>query len=63
MYKGYKTIIKDKNQESNNLIYNKLTKCSKCNKYNTIIYSPAYSNIIQCYFCGNPYYIIKDGSK
>ncbi len=60
MYKGYKNIIKDKSQESNNLIYNKLTKCSKCNKYNAIVYSPSYSNIIQCYFCRNPCYIIKE---
>lgn len=59
MYKGYKNIIKDKNTE-NNL---KLTKCSKCNKYNTIVYSPAYNNVIQCYFCGNPCYIIKSGTK
>ena len=57
MYKGYKNIIKDKNPE-NNL---KLSKCSKCNKYNTVIYSPNINNnVIQCYFCGNPCYIIKD---
>lgn len=60
MYKGYKNIIKDKSQQNNNL---KLTKCSKCNKYNTIVYSPAYNNVIQCYFCGNPCYIIKDQIK
>jgi hypothetical protein len=60
MYKGYKNIIKEKSQE-NKLLSNKLTKCPKCNKYNTVVYSPNINNnVIQCYFCGNPCYIIKD---
>ena len=40
-------------------IYPKVVKCTKCKKYNSVIASPEFQNISNCYFCGNPYYIIR----
>lgn len=55
MYKGYKNILYYKNPGNNNLISNKLTKCSRCNKFNSVTYfSPCKNNIIYCIYCGNP---------
>ena len=36
-----------------------ISQCSKCKKYNSINISPEIKNISNCYFCRNPYYIIK----
>jgi len=60
MYKGYKNILYYKNSENNTLqSNNKLTKCSKCNKFNSITISPAQNNIIYCVYCGNSIQIYK----
>jgi hypothetical protein len=40
---------------NNNL---KIIKCSKCKKFNSIVVSPEIKNTNNCYFCGNPFYII-----
>jgi|LakMenEpi03Aug12_release.lakeMendotaPanAssembly.Ray.scaffolds.fasta_scaffold497994_2 hypothetical protein len=42
-----------------NLIYPQVVKCTKCKKKNSVEVSPEIKNISNCYFCGNPYYIIK----
>uniref|UniRef100_A0A6C0IU80 Uncharacterized protein n=1 Tax=viral metagenome TaxID=1070528 RepID=A0A6C0IU80_9ZZZZ len=58
MYKGYKNILYYKNPE--NIISNKLTKCSKCNKFNSIIVEPINTmNYYYCVYCCNPIQISK----
>lgn len=52
MYKGYKNILYYKNPENNNIVSNKLTKCSKCKKLNPII--DTQNKVISCVYCGNP---------
>ena len=42
-----------------NPIYPQVVKCTKCKKNNSVEVSPEIKNISNCYFCGNPYYIIK----
>jgi len=59
MYKGYKNILYYKNPENKIMSANKLTNCSKCNKFNSITISPAQNNIIYCVYCGNPIQIYK----
>jgi hypothetical protein len=55
MFKGYK----NKNNKSIiDLAY--VNKCSRCLKLNPTLYSPAFNNIQNCLFCGNPFYIIKE---
>lgn len=58
MYKGYKNILYYKNPENNNIISNKLTKCSKCTNFNSIISSDSKNNIIYCIYCANPIQIV-----
>lgn len=60
MYKGYKSKLFYKDNTNNSvggLLY--INKCSKCNKLNKWLHSPALNNIQMCLYCGNPYYIIK----
>jgi len=70
MYKGYKgrlmelnkSLIVDKSLKEKNKLVSSLahiTKCSKCQKLNPSLHSPAFNNIQNCLFCGNPFYIIK----
>jgi hypothetical protein len=64
MYKGYrnrllgidKTVSKQ-HQKVTSLDY--INKCSKCQRLNPILHSPAITNVQNCLFCGNPFYIIK----
>lgn len=57
MFKGYKNYIIDKNKltKSNSTI---MKKCVKCQKLNSIVFSPASNNIQACMYCGNPFYVI-----
>ena len=60
MFKGYRNHIKGKDSTNKNIIsLPNISLCGKCNKFNHIIQSPAQNNIVQCLFCGQPYYIIK----
>lgn len=62
MFKGYrnKLLYKDKsNKTISQTLFPQVTKCSKCNKLNQITVSPVLQNINMCYFCGQPFYIIK----
>lgn len=61
MYKGYRNILfyKDKTNKTISQLQPQLNKCSKCNKLNSITVSPVIQNIHLCYFCGQPFYIIK----
>jgi len=64
MYKGYRNrlIAIDKSLEKQNKGVDSLAhinKCSKCQKLNPSLYSPALRNTQNCLFCGNPFYIIK----
>ena len=58
MFKGYRNhlIYKDKTNKSINSL---LTRCTKCLKLNTRLHPPAINNVQTCFFCGNPFYIIK----
>ena len=61
MFKGYRTQLfyKDKtNKTIGHSLFPQISKCSKCKKLNSILY-PALQNIHMCYFCGQPFFIIK----
>ena len=36
-----------------------INKCIKCQRLNPILHSPVLSNVQNCLFCGNPFYIVK----
>jgi hypothetical protein len=64
MYKGYRNRLQgiDKtsarqNQKVSSLDH--INKCSKCQRLNPSLHSPALKNFQNCLFCGNPFYIIK----
>lgn len=65
MFKGYRNYIfyKDQTNKTINSLP-QITKCVKCNYYNTYYIYPNTSNNntinfskSNCYHCGNPYYI------
>jgi hypothetical protein len=66
MYKGYrnrllgidKTLL-NQNQTQKVSSLDHINKCSKCQRLNPILRSPALTNVQNCLFCGNPFYIIK----
>ena len=62
-YKGYRERIANfkppPKSPPGNPIYPQVVRCSKCKKNNSVEISPEIKNISNCYFCGNPYYIIK----
>ena len=62
-YKGYRVRLATFKPPAlpppGNPIYPQVVRCSKCKKYNSVEVSPDIKNISNCYFCGNPYYIIK----
>jgi hypothetical protein len=59
--KGHRSRILLKDPQFNKTLSNhpQVIKCSKCKKYNSVQVSPEINNINNCYFCGNPYYIIR----
>ena len=61
LYKGQRQRMLLKNVKENTtlIVLPQVIKCSKCNKYNSIYTSPEIKNTCNCYFCGNPCYIIK----
>ena len=60
MFKGYRNHIFYKDQTNKTLdIHPQISKCTKCSKLNTISHSPAFNNVHICYFCSQPFYIIK----
>lgn len=63
MFKGYRNRLigmDGTNKTVGSLAH--INKCSKCNRLNPSLYSPALNNIQNCLFCGNPFYIVKDES-
>jgi len=60
MYKGYKNRLSsfDKTIKGVSSLAH-VNKCSKCQRLNPTLYSPALNNIQICLFCGNPFYVIK----
>jgi hypothetical protein len=66
MYKGYRNRLLgiDKSSSSQNRGVESLAhinKCSKCQRLNPSLYSPALRNMQNCLFCGNPFYLVKMG--
>ena len=60
MFRGYRNHLINKNTSNPSItVLPQVSKCSKCSKLNPIVLSPASNNIHICYYCAQPFYIIK----
>ncbi len=60
MFKGYRNHLFFKDTTNKNVsTLPQVSKCTKCHKLNPITQSPAANNIHVCYFCSQPFYIVK----
>uniref|UniRef100_A0A6C0KR60 Uncharacterized protein n=1 Tax=viral metagenome TaxID=1070528 RepID=A0A6C0KR60_9ZZZZ len=60
MFKGYRNLMLSKDQTNKNIVsFPQISKCTRCNKLNPILYSPAINNVRICMYCSNPFYVIK----
>ena len=62
MFKGYRTrlLSLDKTNKGVRLL-DHVNKCIRCQRLNPSLHSAALSNVQNCLFCGNPFYIVKMG--
>jgi len=62
MFKGYRNrlLSLDKTNKGVRLL-DHVNKCMKCQRLNPSLHSAALSNVQNCLFCGNPFYIVKMG--
>lgn len=60
MYKGYRNRLlgMDKTNKSVETL-DHINKCAKCKRLNPSLHSSALSNVQNCLFCSNPFYIVK----
>lgn len=60
MYKGYRNRLKllDKTNKSVSSL-DHINTCLKCKRLNPSLHPAELSNVQNCLFCGNPFYIVK----
>jgi hypothetical protein len=61
MFKGYRNRLlgMDKTNKSVSSL-DHMNKCPKCQRLNPRLHSAALNNVQNSFFCGNPFYIIKN---